>query len=156
MDMLARDIRFALRSLGRRPWFAAAVTLMLAVGIGANAAIFSVVDAVLLRPLPIAEPERMVVAWGKHTQIGQETASLPDFEDWKRQNTTMSGMTALANTNVTLTPPGAEPERVGAAYVTGDFFEVLGVRAALGRSFTPEEWTYGNHRVVVLSHGLWM
>lgn len=156
MDMLVRDMRFALRSLGRRPWFAAAVTLMLAVGIGANAAIFSVVDAVLLRPLPVAEPDRLVVAWGKHTQIGRETASLPDFEDWKRQSTAFSGMTALANGNVTLSPPGAEPERIGAAFVLGGFFEVLGARMTLGRSFTAEEMRYGSHRVAVLSHGLWM
>ncbi len=156
MDTILRDIRFAIRSLGRRPWFAAAVTLMLALGIGANAAIFSVVDAVLLRPLPLPEPERVVVAWGKHPQIGREVASRPDFEDWRSQNHSFEGMTALASTEVTLTPPGGEPERIDAALVMEDFFDVLRVPVERGRSFRRDESIYGNHRVAVLSDGLWV
>lgn len=155
LNSVVRDIRFALRSLGRRPWFALTVTLMLAVGIGANTAIFSVVDAVLLRPIPVPESDRMVVAWGKHPQIGREVASLPDYLDWKAQAKTLSEMTAVASTEMNITPPGGEAESVAGSSVMTDFFDVMRVPVARGRPFRKEDGTFGAHRVVVLSDAFW-
>ena len=102
MDLLRQDLRLAFRSLGRRPWFAAAITLMIAIGIGVNAAIFSVVDAVLLKPLAIPAAERMVMLWGRHVSIGREVASLPDYQDWKTQTAAFDGMTSMATSRLTL------------------------------------------------------
>jgi putative ABC transport system permease protein len=154
MDALMQDIRYAARSLRRSPAFTVVAVLTLALGIGANAAIFSVVDGVLLRPLAYANPEALVMVWGHNENIGNETASLPDFRDWRERNTVFESMAAVANTRFDVTGDG-EPERVDAALTTANFFHVLGVTPALGRAFNAEEETSGRDRVVVLSHGFW-
>ena len=155
MDSLLQDLRYAVRSLLRRPGFAAVVVLTLALGIGANTAIFSVVNAVLLRPLPYADPERLVMVWGRYADFGRTSTSLPDFVDWKAGATSFAQMAARHNAVFNLTGDG-EPEQLTADRVTANFFPTLGVRPQLGRAFLPEEEKVGgDDDVVVLSHGLW-
>ncbi|HET7623326.1 MAG TPA: ABC transporter permease [Gemmatimonadaceae bacterium] len=154
METLLQDLRYAARSLRRTPGFTIVAVLTLALGIGANAAIFSVVNGVLFRPLAYANPDQLVMVWGHSENIGNETASLPDFKDWRERNTVFESMAAVANTRFDVTGDG-EPERVDAALTTANFFHVLGVIPALGRAFNEEEETSGRDRVVVLSHGFW-
>jgi putative ABC transport system permease protein len=155
MDTMLRDLRYAARSLARRPGFTAAIALTLALGIGANTAIFSVVNGVLLRPLPYAEPERLMTLWTNLPSWGHEVASLPDYNYWKAQGSTFEAMTASASSSDNLAAVGGEPERVPSARVMPDFLRTLGVSVVLGRTFTPEEFVFGTHRVAMLSHGLW-
>jgi putative ABC transport system permease protein len=154
MDTLLRDLRFALRQLRRTPAFTVAAVACLALGIGANTAIFSAVDGVLLRPLPFPESERLVTVWGYHASIGRETASLPDFLDWRRDSRSFTGMAARANTQFTLTGAG-EPEVVRGALVTANYFRVLGSPIPLGRGFRDDEERSGAGRVALLSDGFW-
>jgi putative ABC transport system permease protein len=156
METLLQDLRYALRMLAKRPGFTAVAVLTLAVGIGANTAIFSVVNAVLLRPLPYEEPERLVVVWDNFLNMGlpQISVSVPEFEDYRTRNQSFTGMAAWAMTTGNLTEAG-EPEQVRVAFVTTDFFSVLGVNPVKGRGFIPEEGQDGNDNVAVLSHGLW-
>ncbi|MBF5043479.1 ABC transporter permease [Aggregicoccus sp. 17bor-14] len=153
MTTLLQDLRFALRTLLRRPGFTLAVVLTLALGIGANSAIFATVEAVLLRPLPLREPERVVQVWGTHPDVGEEAASLPDFRDW-RDGQSAVRLAALANSALNLTGLG-EPQRVPTGGASADFFEVMGAAPALGRGFTAQEARTGQGQVVVLSHGFW-
>jgi putative ABC transport system permease protein len=155
MDTALRDLRYALRALVRQPGFSIAVALTLALGIGANTAIFSVVHGVLLRRLPYPNDHQLMTVWTRLSTGEHETASMPDYTDWKAQNASFSRMTAFANSNDNLAAPGGDPERVPSARVIADFFPTLGVTPAAGRWFVPEEFTFGSHRVVVLSHGLW-
>ena len=155
IDTLLRDVRYAARALARRPGFTAAVALTLALGIGATTAIFSVVNGVLLRALPFPQPDRLVTVWTNLPSWGHETASLPDYLDWKAQGSSFSRMSAFASSSDNLAAVGGEPERVPSGRVMPDFLATLGVSPAHGRSFTPEEFTYGSHYVVLLSHGLW-
>ncbi|HET7457335.1 MAG TPA: ABC transporter permease [Gemmatimonadaceae bacterium] len=155
MDSLLQDLRFAVRGLLRRPGFTAAVVATLALGIGANAAIFSVVNAVLLRPLPYADPDRLVMVWGRYPDFGRTGTSLPDFIDWRAGATTFQQMAALHDVVFNLTGDG-EPEQVKGYRVTANFFPTLGVSPALGRAFRAEEERVGgDDDVVILSHGLW-
>ena len=156
METLLHDLRFALRGLARRPGFTIAVVATLALGIGANAAIFSVVNAVLLRPLPYADPDRLVMVWGRYPDFGRTGTSLPDFTDWRDGTTgSFSQMTAVYGMLFNLTGQG-DPEQLRGDRVSANFFQTLGVRPALGRGFLPEEErTGGNDDVVVLSHSLW-
>jgi hypothetical protein len=154
MRTLLLDLRYAVRSLRKNPGFTAAALLTLGLGIGANVAIFSVVNAVLLRPLPFPSPERLVMVWGLHPQIGRESASLPDFLDWRAQGTSFEHLAALANTRFTFTGTG-EPEMVRGAFVTADFFTTLGVLPLRGRTFAAGEDSRAADRVVVLGEGFW-
>ncbi len=149
-----QDIRYALRSLRRHPVFSLTAVLTLALGIGATTAIFSAIDGVLLRPLPFPESERLVTVWGFHPSIGRETASLPDFLDWRRESRSFSGMAARANTQFILTGAG-EPEVVRGALVTANYFRVLGGPIPAGRGFRDEEERGGAARVAILSDGFW-
>ena len=155
MDTALRDLRYALRALLRQPGFSVAVVLTLALGIGANTAIFSVVHGVLLRRLPYPNDHQLMTVWTRFANGDHETASMPDYLDWKAQNSSFARMTAYANSNDNLAAPGGEPERVPSARVIADFFPTLGVASEAGRWFVPEEFVFGSHRVVVLSHGLW-
>ncbi|HEX5074802.1 MAG TPA: ABC transporter permease [Gemmatimonadaceae bacterium] len=155
MDTVLRDLRYALRTLVRQPGFSIAVALTLALGIGANTAIFSVVNGVLLRHLPYPNDDQLMTVWTRMANGEHETASMPDYLDWKAQNSSFSQMTAYANSNDNLAAPGADPERVPSARVIADYFTTLGVRPAAGRWFVPDEFVFGSHRVVVLSHALW-
>ena len=154
MQTLRQDLRYAVRSLGRSPGFAFAAIATLAIGIGANTAIFSVVHGVLLRPLPFAESERLVGVWGHHVTIGRETASLPDFLDWRRQSRAVEDMAAFANTRYNLAGEG-EPEVVRGVVATANLLPLLGVAPAAGRGFTAGEERSGAARVVMLSDGFW-
>jgi putative ABC transport system permease protein len=149
-----QDIRYAFRSLRHQPVFTLTAVLTLALGIGATTAIFSAVDGVLLRPLPYPEPERLVTIWGHHASIGRETASLPDFLDWRRESRSFSGMAARANTQFTLTGAG-EPEVVRGALVSASYFRVLGAPIPAGRGFQDAEERAGAARVAILSDGFW-
>jgi len=155
MDTILRDLRYAVRALIRQPAFTAAVVLTLALGIGANTAIFSVVHGVLLRPLPYLNDGELMIIRTRFASGQTETASLPDYTDWKSQNASFARMTAYANSNDNLAAVGGEPERVPSARVVQDFFQTLGVTPAAGRWFLPDEFVFGSHRVVVLSQGLW-
>jgi putative ABC transport system permease protein len=155
MDTIVRDLRYAVRALLRQPGFTAAVVLTLALGIGANTAIFSVVHGVLLRPLPYPNDHELMILRTRFASGQTETASLPDFTDWKSQNASFARMSAYANSNDNLAAVGGEPERVPSARVVPEFFQTLGVTPAAGRWFLPDEFVFGAHRVVVLSHGLW-
>jgi predicted permease len=149
-----QDVRYALRSLRHHPIFALTAVLTLALGIGANTAIFSAVEGVLLRPLPFPEPERLVTVWGHHASIGREAASLPDYLDWRRESRSFSGMAARANTQFTLTGAG-DPAVVRGAVVTANYFRVLGAPIPVGRGFGDDEEKSGAARVAVLSDGFW-
>ncbi|HJU89295.1 MAG TPA: ABC transporter permease [Gemmatimonadaceae bacterium] len=155
MDSLLNDLRYAFRTLRRAPGFALVAILTLALGIGANSGIFSVVSGVLLQPLPFADPDRLVVVWGDHPTIGHETASYPDFEDWRRDNTVFTSLAGVTNAGDNFSVPGGEAVRVRSARVTVNFFSTLGVTMAHGRGFVPEEERFGTHQVAVISHGLW-
>ena len=154
MDILLRDLRVAVRQLRRTPAFTVAAVGCLALGIGANTAIFSAVDGVLLRPLPFPESDRLVTIWGYHASIGRESASLPDFLDWRRDSRSFVDMTARANTQFNLTGAG-EPEVVRGALVTANYFRVLGSPIPFGRGFRDDEERRGAARVAVLSDGFW-
>src|ERR1700742_2111699 len=156
METLWQDLRFAARTLIKKAGFTFVLVMALALGIGANTAIFSVVNAVLLRPLPYKNAERLVWIWGSNPKndIEHEAASMPDYHDWKAQNQSFEMMGAYGNTRLTLTGAG-EPERFDGAYVTDGFFDVLGAQAEIGRTFTPEEDKPNHEDVVVISHALW-
>jgi putative ABC transport system permease protein len=152
------DIRTALRALARRPGFTLIAIVTLALGIGANAAIFSVVDAVLLRPLPYPDADRLVMPWEFSVEVQQRTgfdrlpSSPGDVTDFVTRNTTFEHLASIRAERVNITG-GGEPERVGGVRVSRDFFRALGVQPALGRAFSEADGTQG--RVVLIGHGLW-
>ena len=153
---IGRDIRHALRMLVRTPAFSVIAVLTFAVGIGANAAVFSVVDGVLLRGLPYPDADRVTMVWldNRREGIKEDITSYPNYRDWRDQNTVYQQLAAYANTGFVLTGVG-EAERVQGAQVTANFFDVLGLRPVAGRLFTVENETEGKDAVVVISHGLW-
>ena len=151
MESLRQDLRFGLRMLVKNPGFAAIAVGVLALGIGANSAIFSVVYGVLLRPLPYRAPEELVTLLHE----GRYPVSPADFLDWKNQSRTFEDMSAAELWGTTLTG-GEQPERIVALRATSNIFQLLGNQPALGRTFLPHEDTPGNENVVVLSHGLWL
>ncbi len=154
MGELIRDLRLAFRQLRRNPGFAAAAILTLALGLGANTAIFSVVNGVLLRPLPFGDPDRLVMVWGHQTTIGRETASLPDFLDWRASASSFEHLAAFASTSYPVSGQG-DAELVRGAMTTADFFRTLGVTPALGRDFLAGEDSKGAARVVIVGYGYW-
>jgi putative ABC transport system permease protein len=157
METLLRDIRYGLRGLLKRPGFTIIAFIALALGIGANTAIFSLVNAVLLRPLPFAEPDRLVWVYGNIRNGGNRASVSPlDFLDYRTQNTTFEEFAASISVPVPLNLTGSgEPERLTAAAVTGNYFQALGVKPALGRTFLLENEKPGNDQVAVLSYPLW-
>ena len=148
---LAQDLRVGARALLRRPGFASVAVLTLGLGVGANTALFSVVDAVLLRPLPYPEPDRLVQLWEQSP--GQRSPSPADFMDLRRSTTTLSDLAAYSAVTATLTGEG-EPEEATYASVSANFFRTFGVRAAVGATFGPEPVEAGV-RLAVLSDALW-
>ncbi len=151
---MIRNLRFALRSLRRAPAFTLAAVATLALGIGANTAVFSVVNAVLLNPLAYPDADRLVVVWGRHTTIGRETASLPDFLDWRSQNRSFEALAAMTQTRFNLTGAG-EPEVVRGALATPNLWQVFGVTPSVGRAFRAEEEASGAPRVAMLGEDYW-
>ncbi len=154
-DNLQRDLRQAVRQMRRGPGFSAVVVLTLALGIGANTAIFSLIDAVLLRPLPYRDPGRLAMLWTDDPVHNDHEGlvSLLDFGDWRKRNHTFEDMTIFRGQTFLLGSDGS-PERLRSARVPANFFALLGVEPMLGRIFSDEEERRGE-RVVVLSHGLW-
>src|ERR1700730_6865399 len=157
MDTLFRDIRYGIRNLLKRPGFTGVALIALALGIGANTAIFSLVNAVLLRPLPFAEPDRLIWMWGNIRNGGNRASVSPlDFLDYRKQNTTFEEFGAVFSVPLALNLTGnGEPERLTVAGVTGNYFQALGVKPALGRTFMLENESPGRDQVAVLSYGLW-
>jgi predicted permease len=155
-DRFTRDLRHALRLFRRRPGFSAVVVLTLALGIGANTAIFSVIHAVLLRPLPYREPDRLAMLWSEDPAHGQQEGrvSLLNFADWKSRNRTFEDMTVFIGQTFLLGSKDGPPERLRSARVSRDFFSMLGVEPMLGRVFSKDE-EKGGESVVLLSYGLW-
>src|SRR5262245_20689001 len=154
LEALVQDLRFGARMLLKKPGFTLIAVSTLALSIGANAAIFSVVNAVLLRPLPYRDPDRIVTIRNYSANPNQVTANGADFLDWREQAKVFEKIATLANGSVDLTESG-EPERLKAGLVSADFFQVLGVGPAYGRAFTPAEDQPGAAQVVILSHRLW-
>ena len=154
LETVWQDLRYGLRTLLKNPGFTLVAVLTLSLGIGANTAIFSVVNAVLLRPLPFAEPERLVWLWDTQPQLPTAPASLPDFLDWKAQNQSFEHLAAFQSGSMFLdTGDGMRDTPVG--LVTPETFALFRVSPILGRTFTDEETLPGRFRVAVLSHGMW-
>ena len=153
MDTLLRDLRYAARLLSKNPLFAGIAILTLALGIGANTAIFSVVNAVLLRPLPFRDAARLVFVVEK-SQYPIISTSYQNYQDWRDQSRSFTSMEATRGTAITLTGAG-EPERLNARMATAGLFPLLGVNAVLGRTFLQEEDKAGAAPVAILSYGLW-
>lgn len=156
MENLWKDLRYGARMLLKRPGFTLIAIATLAIGIGANTAIFTVVNAVLLRSLPYDHSEQLVRIGGANLQRGIRLGTLSphDFYDYRDRNTVFESIAAYDGWSPSLTGTG-EPERLAAGRVTTDFFKVLRVEPSLGRSFNPQEEQRGNHLVVLLSYGLW-
>ncbi|HEY9231244.1 MAG TPA: ABC transporter permease, partial [Blastocatellia bacterium] len=168
MENIFQDVRYGLRTLRNRPGFSATVILVLALGIGATTAIFSVVNAVLLRPLPYPQPDRLIMIFTTAERDGQRADTLsvygPDFIEWREQCQTCEQMAAYVGTWPGNLTGGTEPERVRVARVTDGLFATLGVRPILGRTFLPQETgrpLFGNdspqagNTAVILSYGVW-
>ncbi len=154
MENILKDIRYGIRGLLRQPAFTVIAVVTLAVSIGANTAIFSVVNATLLRPLPFKDPNQLVMVWQTASQLSQASVAEPNFLDYQQENHVFQHMAAFNGSNLTLTG-GSDPERLRGGRVTADFFNVLGTQAFMGHTFLPKDDQPGNNTVVVLSYGLW-
>src|SRR5438105_3636364 len=157
METLFNDIRYGLRSARKRPGFTMVALITLALGIGANTAIFSLINAVLIRPLPFRDPDRLVWTWG-NIRNGSNRASVSplDFLDYRQRNQTFEEFAAMISVPLSANlTGGGEPERLSAAGVTGNYFQALGVQPAMGRTFLPENEITGGDQVAVLSYALW-
>jgi predicted permease len=155
METLIQDLRYGVRMLAKAPGFTAIAVLTLALGIGANTAIFSVVEGVLLTPLPFSQPNRLVIVWQKNLTLKKDiSASYPDFQDWQRSARSFQEMAAVNWQDYDLTNPG-KPEHVKGMQVSSGFLSTLGVEPILGREFSPQEDVHGGAPVVLISHHLW-
>jgi putative ABC transport system permease protein len=156
VDTTRQDLRLAMRSLRARPGYAALVVAILALGIGANTAVFSLAREALVAALPYPDAEQLVRIWERRPEQGRERnpASLPDYVDWREQSSSFEAMTTYRVRTRNFTTDDA-PRRLLGAEVTRGFFRVFGVEPALGRSFTPEEWSELGEPALILSHRLW-
>jgi putative ABC transport system permease protein len=154
MNALFQDLRYGLRTLRNSPGFAAVAVLTLAIGIGANTAIFSFVDAILLKPLPYANPDRIMRVLEKPPGGGPNVISALNYLDWAKQNTVFEYMAAQTGGGVSFSGSG-EPVQLRGARVSPHYFDIFGIKAAIGRTFAPDEDQLGKERVAVLSHVLW-
>ncbi len=153
-DLLRQDLRYTARTLRRAPGFTATVLLVVALGVGANTAAFTVTDFVLVRPLPFREPERLVKLWERRPGYDEMEPSPANYRDWKRMSTAYSGMGAFSDIAVNMVGQG-EPVRLQSAMVTSDLLPLLGVRPLLGRWFTAAEDRPGTGGTVLLGYRLW-
>ena len=153
--MLGQDLRYALRLLVGNPGFAVVALLTMALGIGANTAIFSVIDTVLLRPAPVEDIEALAVVWetDRNTSTTREPASLPDFLDYEQRSQRVEAIAAFAGSEVNYTPEAGEAIRLQALSVTDEWLTMLRVRPRVGRGFTAEEARAGGPAVAVLKIG---
>ena len=152
-----QDLKYGARVLMRSRGFAIAAILTLSIGVGATTAIFSVVNGVLLRPVPFADIDRLAMVWetDRNTGTNREPASLPDFIDMKDRSRQFSGFAAFASAERTVTPPQGDPTRVPILFVSHDFLPLLGIRPSHGRTFTPAEDVPGGPRLALISDRLW-
>jgi predicted permease len=153
-DILRQDLQYTLRTLARAPGFTTVAILVLALGIGANTAVFSVTDDVLVRPLPFPSSERLVSLWETTPGYNHMELSPAIYRDWRRMNTVFEDVGAVTTFSMNMTSEGT-PERVHFAAVTGNLFAVLGVQPMLGRSISPADDRDGAPKIAVLSYGLW-
>lgn len=156
METLLKDLRYGVRMLAKKPVFTLVVVAALALGIGANTAIFSVVNSLLLRPLPYRDPDRLVMVWMDNTRlkVDQDIHSYANYADYRDQNQSFEQLATFVGISVNLTGDG-EPERVIGLAASRSLFEVAGVDPIIGRTFSPDEEVPGQDRVVVLGYGLW-
>jgi putative ABC transport system permease protein len=156
LQSFLHDCRYSIRILRKNPGFVLTVVVTLGLGIGANATIFSVVNAVLLEPLPYKEPDRLIRLWETNPGGGltEVAVSVPNFQDWQKQQTSFNQLAASENATFNLTGNG-DPQRVAAAKITANLIPTLKIEPVLGRSFLPDEEKPGANRVVLLSHSLW-
>jgi putative ABC transport system permease protein len=154
MNTLFQDLKYGVRMLLKHPLVTAIAVLTLALGIGANTAIFSVVNAVLLNPLPYKQPDRLVALWENVPGHGRWRTSPANFFDWKKQNTVFEDIVAFGASTLTLTGDG-EPEQLVGCRVSSGYFAVVGVDPILGRAFLPEEHERGKGQVVILGYNFW-
>ena len=154
MRNFMQDLRYGIRMMAKRPGFTLIAGLTLALGIGANTAIFSAVNAVLLKSLPFPESEQLVDLAETFKPNGYGSVSVPTLEDWKNQNTVFAGIAAYQGTSFNL-EGGDAPQRIAGLKVGANYFDVLGVKPALGRAFLPGEDVTGREHVVMLSDQLW-
>src|SRR6185295_16115015 len=155
MENLIKDIRYAIRSLLKRPGFTFVVVLTLALGIGANTAFFGIVNAVLLRSLPYKNPDRLVVLWEKVSGDKRNPTSYPNFLDWRAQNKSFETMAAYSFTDFSLGGYN-QTERIEGELVSESYFQLLGVGPAYGRVFTAEENQTGKVQpVALISYAAW-
>ena len=156
MDTLFQDLRYAARTFVKNPGFAALTIICLALGIGVNSTIFSVVDTVAIRPLPFRDPDRLIVLNTTHQANGIDRGSVSflDARDWRARAHAFEDVAAVTGRSLTLSD-GGEPERFTGATVTANLFPMLGIQPILGRQIRPEEDAPGGARVVMLSHGVW-
>jgi putative ABC transport system permease protein len=154
LETFWQDLRFGARVLVRKPGFAATAVLTLALGIGANTAIFSLVNAVMLKPLPYEDADRLVMLSERHEKIPTRWVSYANFLDWRERNQAFEAMSTVRRWHLTLTGTG-QPERLAAGMVTADYFSVMRVKPLVGRDFLPEEDRPGANFVAVLSYGFW-
>src|SRR5579884_3513252 len=156
MGTMIQDLRFGWRQLAKYPGFTAVALVTLALGIGANAAIFSVVNAVLLRPLPFPQPDRLFHLWEAKPSKGytRNTVNPFNFLDWRDRTHSFEGMAAISTETMNLSVNG-QPVGAAGMDVSPEFFSILGVRPLLGRVFLPEEGKPGRDSVVVLGYALW-
>ncbi|HEX8149361.1 MAG TPA: ABC transporter permease [Pyrinomonadaceae bacterium] len=155
MGTLFQDLRYGARVLRKRPGFTAVAALTLALGIGANTAIFSVVEAALLRPLPYDRPEQLVWMYEDGPDVSNRWVSYPNFLDWRARGRSFEAMSTIRGWDMTLTGAGGEPEALAARMVSAEYFDVMRARPVLGRAFLREEDGAGGAPVTVLSHGFW-
>lgn len=154
LDNLLKDLRYAVASLRREPLFSIIAVAVLAIGIGANTAVFSIVDAVLLTPLPFPEPDRIVRVWEAPSPITSNSTTTRNFTEFKRRNRTFEALSAESLSTATTSVAGV-PMRLNGRYVSADHFRVFGVQPMLGRDFRDDEDAPGADRVVVISHAAW-
>src|SRR5882724_6947975 len=154
METLWQDLKYGARMLSKSPGFTLVAVIALALGIGANTAIFSVVNAVLLRALPFRDADKLVVVWEKSRKNDQNVVNPANFMDWSEQNSAFTEMAAIFDRNAVMVGDG-EPEEIPSQFATTNLFSMLGVEALLGRTFLTDDAKPDQPRVVVLSYGLW-
>jgi putative ABC transport system permease protein len=154
MGNLLQDIRYSIRMALKTRGFTAIVVLVLALGIGANTAMFSVINAVVFRPLPYKDSGQLMALWEQSHQMEEMSVAYPNFLDWQKQNQAFDQMAAFKSDNFNFTD-GGDPERKRGKQVSGEFFKVLGVNPLLGRGFSPEDDKPGANPVAVVSHAFW-
>ena len=149
------DVRYAVRRLMKARRFTVAASTALALGIGANTMVFTMVNAILIRNLPFDDPDRIVAVWTGNPEGQRQAVSYPDYEDWRDQTSTLAGLSAYTNSIVNVSDDEQVPDRVFGAYVSPNFFRLLGEQPVLGRDFGPDDDRHGAEPVVLLGYGLW-